>query len=518
MRYAPLLFVALGIVVTVMAGTLRKERVQPSPLEQLKARYAQKHVPSVDHSKLPALQKRFSSPEEVTVACVSCHTERHKEVMASTHWNWAREEYIPGRGIHSIGKKNILNNFCIGTSTNLEGCDKCHAGYGFVSKDFDFTDWKRIDCLVCHDHSNTYVKSGGGLPAASVDLNRVAQRVGRPQRTNCGTCHFFGGGGNNVKHGDLEQALFDPSRDVDVHMASDGADLQCVDCHKTEKHQMLGKLYTISSMNRNRSTCEQCHTAVPHDDDILNEHTLKVACQTCHIPTYAKVNATKMTWDWSTAGKLRDGKPYEEKDAQGNPTYMSIKGTFTWARNVKPDYVWFNGTASHYLLGDTISADKPIRINILHGSYDDPESKIMPVKIHRAKQIYDPVTKMLIQPKLYAKRKGEGAFWKDFDWNRAAAEGMKAVGLPYSGKYTFVETVTTLPVNHMVAPKEKAVKCVECHTRRGSRLANLKGFYLPGRDYSPIVDGLGKAALLAVIAGVVLHGAGRAVARRRRRS
>ena len=106
-----------------------------------------------------------------------------------------------------------------------------------------------------------------------------------------------------------------------------------------------------------RRSCEECHGETPHAEDILNEHTLKVACQTCHIPTYAKVNPTKMRWDWSTAGRLRDGKPYEEKDALGDDSYVSIKGSFVWGRNVKPEYVWFNGTASHYLLGDTVEDD-----------------------------------------------------------------------------------------------------------------------------------------------------------------
>jgi len=46
------------------------------------------------------------------------------------------------------------------------------------------------------------------------------------------------------------------------------------------------------------------------------------------------------------------------------------------------------------------------------------------------------------------------------------------------------------PVNHMVSPKEQAVKCVECHTRENGRLANLTGFYIPGRDYNPWVEWL----------------------------
>lgn len=93
-----------------------------------------------------------------------------------------------------------------------------------------------------------------------------------------------------------------------------------------------------------------------------------------------------MTWDWSSAGKLRESEPFEVKDDAGNLSYTSKKGTFQWQQNVKLEYIWFNGTAGHYLLGDAVAADKPIQINSLHGSYDDPDAKIYPVKIHRGRQ------------------------------------------------------------------------------------------------------------------------------------
>ncbi len=516
MKYVPLLLVALGIGITLFIGGLRRNTPSSTSLEQLKARFSRKHIPSVDHTKFTILQTKFSSPQAVTLACISCHTERHTEVMQSSHWNWEREEYIEGRGIRSIGKKNILNNFCIGTTSNEESCMKCHIGYNWVDSTFDFTKAENVDCLACHDNSSTYVKGARGYPDSTVNLTYVSQHVGKPMRTNCGTCHFFGGGGNNVKHGDLEKALFDASREVDVHMASDGMDMQCVDCHTAENHQMLGKMYSVSSMNRNRSSCEQCHTEIPHSNSILNEHTIKVACQSCHIPEYAKVNSTKMAWNWSTAGKLKDGKPYAEEDSLGDDTYLSIKGSFVWKRHVKPDYVWFNGTANHYLLGDT-TTKFPVQINTLNGNSADPDAKIVPVKIHRAQQPYDPVRHILAQPKLFAPKQGEGAFWKDFNWERSIEEGMKAVHMPYSGKYSFVPTEMTWPVNHMVSPKEKSVQCAECHTRENSRLAGLTDFYLPGRDSNPAIETIGTAMILFSLLGIALHASVRIIATTKRK-
>ena len=501
------------LIVAALVGSvflaLRKNEQEVPQTEKLRAEYVEKKTPSVDHTKFPQLQRKFKRAQEVTAACIGCHNGRHAEVMRSSHWNWEREEYIPGRGIRYVGKKNILNNFCIGTTGSHQSCNKCHIGYGWGDESkFDFADSLNVDCLACHDNSNTYVKGSGmaGYPDTSVNLSYVAQHVGDPTRTDCGTCHFFGGGGNNVKHGDLEAALFDAPRSVDVHMGTDGVNMQCPACHTAVKHQMKGKSYALSSMNRNRVMCEDCHGTMPHNDDVLNEHTYKVACQTCHIPIYAKVHATKLTWDWSTAGRLKNGEPFDEEDSSGNEIYMSIKGTFTWGSNLKPDYVWSNGTASHYLLGDTVTST-PVHLNDLHGDYRDPDAKIIPVKIHRARQPYDSVYRWIVQPRLYAERKGEGGYWQDFDWQKAARAGMAMVGKPFSGKMGFIETRMVLPVNHMVSPKSQTVQCIECHTRRNSRLAGLTDFYLPGRDNSAAVDGIGTAAILAALTGVVVHGA-----------
>jgi octaheme c-type cytochrome (tetrathionate reductase family) len=518
MKKSLLIFSIIAAFLLVAVVLQARKPNDPHPLADLKAQYAQKHVSPIDHSKLPELQKKFSTPQEVTRACNACHTERHKEVMKSSHWNWSREEFVPGRGIRTIGKKNVLNNFCIGTQSNEQSCAKCHIGFGMADAGFSFNDPSYVDCMACHDNSGKYKKAAemGGAPDKTVNLNEVAQHVGEPTRGTCGTCHFFGGGGNNVKHGDLEQSMFDPSKDVDVHMATEGSDLQCTACHTAKNHQIKGKVYSLSSMNRNRSTCEQCHTDRPHNDDVINQHTVKIACQTCHIPVYAKVNATKMSWDWSTAGRLKNGEPYEEDDADGNHTYMSIKGSFTWAKNVQPEYVWFNGTANHYLLGDKVDTTDVIRINSLNGSYADRDAKIVPVKIHRARQIYDPVNKTLIQPNLFAQEKGRGAFWKDFDWNAAAAKGMSDVHLPYSGTYTFVRTEMYWPINHMVSKKEKAVQCSECHTRENGRLARLQDFYMPGRNYNAGIELFGKALILLSILGVAGHAALRIRAHKKR--
>jgi hypothetical protein len=54
----------------------------------------------------------------------------------------------------------------------------------------------------------------------------------------CLRCHAASGGGPNFKRGDIEYALKDPPRDLDVHMSADGHDMDCVACHGGDKHRV----------------------------------------------------------------------------------------------------------------------------------------------------------------------------------------------------------------------------------------------------------------------------------------
>ncbi len=474
-------------------------------------------MPRVDHSKFGILNRDFKSPQELTQACLACHNMTAHDVMQTSHWKWTRD-YVTDEGdTMQLGKKNIINNFCIGIGSNEARCTSCHIGYGWKDDNFDFDDPLNIDCIVCHDRSGSYKKfptmAGypadtemvfGGVKYSPPDYQNIVKNIGSPTNQNCGSCHFVGGGGNNVKHGDIANELKDISREVDVHMARDGGNMSCVDCHKTDRHQISGKLYSIASTDTNRVSCAQCHSGSPHKDKILNQHTAKIACQTCHIPTFAKVSATKTHWDWSTAGQFNDdGSLKIEKDSMGNLSYHSMKGSFVWEKNVIPEYQWFNGKARHYVLGQKIDTSAVVRLNELEGGYEDPNSKIIPMKVHRAKQIYDNVNNTMILPHLFGK--DTSSYWKNFDWQKAATAGMEAAGLEYSGSYGFVETVMYWPINHMVAPKEESLQCADCHSEN-SRLAGLDGFYLSRRDRNSTLDLMGFIMIVLAGLGVAIHG------------
>ena len=140
-------------------------------------------------------------------------------------------------------------------------------------------------------------------------------------------------------------------------------------------------------------------------------------------------------------------------------TNTAYCGSFVYEDNFVPEYDWYNGTASRYLLGDEINPDEVTFINHPGGGIDDPEAKIWPFKIHTAQQIFDTVYNYLIKPKTV----GEGGYWTEFDWDQAARLGSEETGLPYSGEYGFTETEMYWPLTHMVAPAGEALPYVACN-------------------------------------------------------
>ena len=479
---------------------------------------------TVDHSRLPALNKPFKSGPEITKACQSCHTEAESQFHQTIHWTWKADDKIRGKAGYSV------NNFCISSNKMQDkGCLSCHPGW---NKSMD-----AINCLVCHGQKDiNWEESFQDLNALSAskdpeeveiakeiraNIQTAAQSVGLPGRKNCGSCHFYGGGGDGVKHGDLDSSLAKPNKALDVHMGTDGQDFRCTRCHTTRLHSIAGRIYTAPAATHRKSlveddliskiTCESCHTATPHKGGSkMNDHTDKVACQSCHIPAFARVNPTKMLWDWSKAGKLKDGKPYKTVGAYGKEDYLSIKGEMKWEKNIKPEYFWFNGSIDDVTAKDTIDPAKTVAVSRPVGSRDDKNSRIFPFKVHQGSQPYDKVNKTLLAPIL----SGNDGYWKTLDWPSALSKGQQALGLPFSGEFDFVKTSYVFPTTHMVAPKENAVRCSECHIINNGRLANLAGFYMPGRDRNRWINTLGWAAVLGSLIGVTIHGLGRVFAAR----
>ncbi|MCW8827080.1 MAG: tetrathionate reductase family octaheme c-type cytochrome [Gammaproteobacteria bacterium] len=495
---------------------------------------------TADHSKYEILEGPFNNGPEVTRACLSCHTEAGKHFMKSIHWTW---EYTHPTTGQKLGKKSIVNNFCTNARGNEGMCAQCHAGYGWKDDSFDFTNQNNIDCLVCHDRTGDYYKTPPtkGNKACSIMfegkkpiyLVKVAQNIGLPGRENCGGCHFYGGGGDGVKHGDLDSSLKQPSKELDVHMDAKGLNFSCTKCHVSNKHLWAGSRYSVIAkdtkgtgqpgIRRDVATCESCHGLSPHPGETLagiklNQHVERVACQTCHIPTIARGGvATKTDWDWRTAGKTIDGEGYKEKAyTQGNgehrATYKSIKGSFKYGENLVPHYAWFDGQMIYTTIDTEFDPDSgPVEINRFNGSAADDKSRIWPFKRMHTVQPYDKGNNTLVYMHLWGD--DDDAYWGNYDFGNAIRVGMEKNGIAYSGEFDFVDTYSHWPITHMVAPKEDALSCDECHAKQ-SRLKNIEGVYIPGRDSSRWLDIIGLLAIAGTLFGVVGHGAVRILNRK----
>lgn len=496
---------------------------------------------TADHAKFAILKGPFASGPEVTAACLSCHTEAGNQVMHSVHWTWDYQNPATGQ---QLGKAHELNAFCGNVASNEVRCTSCHVGYGWDDvRAAAPQDPTRVDCLVCHDTSGQYAKQDNlaghppldpvaegaktitGAKATAVDLVRAAMSVGEPTRENCGNCHFYGGGGDNVKHGDLSSALFDPPRAVDVHMSKDGANFTCEACHVSDKHVLAGSRYTTDvakahaamqpGAERTTANCTSCHTDAPHKGPNpliamkLNDHTDRVACQSCHIPEFARGGvATKTAWDWSTAGKTRDGKAYAEEgftqsDGKELHTYLTIKGDFEWGENVVPYYAWSNGVMRYTLPEEEIDPTQVVEINTIGGSPGAPDARIFPFKRMIGRQAYDRERNVLLFNHVYGPGDGS-ALWSYYDWAKSLKAGMDYVGLEYSGSFGFVDTHMYWPITHMVAPKEDALNCESCHAQNG-RMAAIAGIYVPGAGIG-LGGKLGLVIFLMAAMGAAGHG------------
>ncbi len=486
---------------------------------------------TTDHSRLNELQGPFAGGPEVTKACLECHNQAGHQFKKNKHWSWSFTNPDIGQ---KMGMGVMMYNFCTNARGNEGMCSMCHAGYNMDDvRTYDFDNEENMDCLICHETTGTYYKlpptSGNkscsvmfeGKPA--IDLTKVAQSVELPGRNNCGACHFFGGGGDNVKHGDLSSVLFQPPREVDVHMSEDGENFSCVICHVGEGHQWAGSRYSMEAaadhaavkpgMPRETTGCAGCHGEQPHPVDLiglkLNDHTDRIACETCHIPTFARGGvATKTDWDWRSAGKTRNGEGFKLKEyTQGNgdhrATYKSIKGDFKYGEDLVPEYLWSNGEMTYTLIDTRFDPSRPVDINHVEGSADDSRSRITPFKVMHTVQPYDKVHNTLVYMHLWGNDKD--SFWGNYDFDRAIKVGMAKEDLAYSGEYGFIDTYSYWPINHMVAPKEQALGCGDCHAEEG-RLQGVEGVYMPGRVRNRWLDIIGLLAVAGTLLGVLGHG------------
>ena len=422
---------------------------------------------------------------EGTEQCLNCHGKFGADMLSKAHFTWQGvASNVTGHEGEIHGKNDFINNFCIAVPSNEGRCTQCHAGYGYADNTFDFSDRNNVDCLVCHDQTDTYAKAKttAGLPEESVDLNAVARSVGMnggvPSRKNCIGCHAKAGGGDNVKHGDLALSLVATTREYDVHMGTDGGNLNCTACHGVKKdiagdlvdHGIGGMPYHSVDEGALKS-CEDCHG----DRDsihvgnlvtnVLKTHAT-LACQVCHIPTFARETSTKTEWYWEEAGQ--DIDPIPKDPDTGRPTYDKKKGRFVWEKNVRPTLLYFDGKWDKVMINTNDQyTETPVVLAAPSADYTTTGAKIYPFKKMIGNQVADANNSTLLVPHLFGMKGGANPYWAKYDWDLAVRDGAAYTGQTYSGEYEFVDTIMYLSVNHEVAPAEEALgvggACGSCH-------------------------------------------------------
>jgi hypothetical protein len=415
---------------------------------------------------------------EGTSTCLECHEEAAEAFFHSVHYQWLAEApNIANAGKERLGKLNTVNDFCtnpqpnwIGNVTNddgkvlAQGCSKCHAGLGErPSSTLSRAQLENIDCLICHASGyrrDLYQDEDSRwqwrpiLWKNQVGLDSVSKRIMLPERKMCLRCHSGAGGGPNFKRGDIEYTLAECDRSFDVHMGTDGADLQCIACHAGQDHRIRGRGADLAGTDLPEKplSCAttECHGPAPHGLQILDHHAVKVSCTVCHIPDFAKVDATDMRRDWS--------RPVH--DAEAN----KYSATIIMEKDVRPVYAWWNGRTRLQKMGEPVheDADGTVGIMIPEGRRKDKDAKLYAFKLHQG------VLPVLKEERWLIPIAVE-EFFADGDIDRAVHEGAATAYGIDEPAYEWIRTTRYMGIFHEVQPAERALGCLDCH-REGGRL------------------------------------------------
>lgn len=402
--------------------------------------------------------------------CLACHREEAREVYASAHYQWQGQALYRTSGPLMQGKiSNAVNSYCINILGNWNDCGSCHVGLGArpeAAASPSEEQLRNIDCLICHQRDYKRVKVNGvfvpDTANMTITLDRAVRTVHLPERSNCLVCHARAGGGDAVKRGDLALATAHTT-DVlfDRHMATEGADMKCQECHVTESHRIAGRGSDLRQTDLDVDmACTNCHkdktAAAGHPSAVLNRHTARVACQSCHIPVYAKDAA-----DTAATEATETHRTWLRSHAAAAPFHPeSVK-----ANNLTPKYRFWNGYSTNYVLRETAQLDPrtgAYPTSRPAGSVADtaPDNKLYPFKYKTAEQPLRERTGELIALDTYVYfRTADPAARADL----AVRAGLKNMGYPEDDAYRWVTTDTFQLLTHQVSPPSRALACADCH-------------------------------------------------------
>jgi len=394
--------------------------------------------------------------------CLECHMDEATDVHGSVMYQWEGASPQMETGPANQGKiAGGVNSYCINILGNWDACGGCHIGLGAMPQaEVTPADLENIDCLLCHQQAYKRKKVDGvfvpDTQAMSITMDEAVRTVHEPVRANCLQCHAKAGGGDAVKRGDLtlaHAATTDTS--FDVHMATTGENLRCQDCHTFSDHRFAGRGSDLRPTDSATPLeCTNCHaemaTPAGHEGSTIDRHVARIACQTCHIPLYAK-NAS----DSPATEATETHRTWLATHSQTPPFHPASDK----ANDLTPVYRFWNRRNRNYLLHDEAVIDpatgryptsRPI------GHVSDPQSKLYAFKYKTAEQ---PITNS--SSRLIAL--DTSVFFATSDPAAAVEQGLVNMGLSSTEAYSWVETDTFQMLNHEVSPHEQALRCNDCH-------------------------------------------------------
>ena len=121
---------------------------------------------------------------EGTESCLLCHQKEGIAALDMGHFKWqGKTTRIEGLESGEHGKNDLLNNFCIAIPSNEPRCTQCHIGYGYKDTSFNFQNPENVDCLVCHDQSDTYAKAQKNQSRSASKDSRTGSATGSASYT-----------------------------------------------------------------------------------------------------------------------------------------------------------------------------------------------------------------------------------------------------------------------------------------------------------------------------------------------
>jgi hypothetical protein len=435
----------------------------------------------VGNGRFPMAQTQFEqlNPDSAeahrqlaNIDCLTCHQELYKRFPD------------PTAGFEDLVLENVIE-LSDGSLAEAPGNSVIRTGLAGIpivdpeTLDFDF---------VPADPSNPALAD---IPAGlmAITAQEAAEGVHQPTRRACLNCHAGAAGADGAKRGDLNSHLADPPLALDMHMSAAGGDLTCSDCHAAvgangEGHRFRGRGLDLRPNDvEERFTCENsgCHSDRPHGDfsttsaSSRDKHAMKIACQTCHISTFAKVVngvgvPTEVSRDWQdphlsqSACNSRGGwLPREDK-----------------ASNLTPTYAWFDGTSEIYYLGEPLhdpdvptkpldatvaslfgpgfdAGDPAYVLGMPNGDVASATAKLYPMKEHWGKLARHLGTDTLIGHSTFD-------FFRTGDFDLAVRGGMaQTPGMDEGDDFEVVAVHTYQTINHGVETANNALDCGACH-------------------------------------------------------